>query len=56
MKITLNNIKFKYEIFQIFNLFYNQEEIEFSDSGEFKINILENKVIIENNIIKEHDF
>jgi len=56
MKITLNNIKFKYEIFQIFNLFYNQEEIEFSDSGEFKINILENKVIIENNIIKEHAF
>lgn len=56
MKISLNNIKYKYEIFQIFNLFYNQEEIEFSDIGEFKINILENQIVIENNNIKEYGF
>ncbi|MDV3428393.1 MAG: coproporphyrinogen dehydrogenase HemZ [Bacillota bacterium] len=56
MKISLNNAKYKYEIFQIFNLFYNQEEIEFSDISEFKINIFKNKVIIENNIVKEYGF
>lgn len=56
MKISLNNIKYKYEIFQIFNLFYNQEEIEFSDSSEFKINILENQIIIENSNIKKYSF
>lgn len=56
MKISINNIKYKYEIFQIFNLFYNQAEIEFSDNGEFKIEIFENSVLIEKDIIKEYYF
>ncbi|MFA6940359.1 MAG: coproporphyrinogen dehydrogenase HemZ [Clostridiaceae bacterium] len=56
MKISLNNIKYKYEIFQIFSLFYNQDEIEFSDIGEFKINIIKNNIIMGNNIIKEYSF
>jgi len=56
MKILLNNIKYRYEVFHILTLFYSNEDIEFSDSGEFKINIYENKTVIDNGNIREYIF
>lgn len=56
MEISLNNLKYKYEIFQIFNLFYDKEEIDFKDQGELIINIGENKILIDNGSPKEYIF
>jgi coproporphyrinogen dehydrogenase HemZ len=56
MKISLNNLKYKYEMFQIFNLFYDKEEIDFRDTGGLKINISDNKTAIYDTSLKEYPF
>ena len=46
IKITLNNLKYRYDVYQMFNIYYPLEEIKFEDEGNFIVNIdIENKNI-----------
>lgn len=42
--IKLNNLKYRYDVYQMFNIYYPLEEINFEDRGEYIVNIEENKV------------
>jgi coproporphyrinogen dehydrogenase HemZ len=42
--IKLNNLKYRYDVYQMFNIYYPLEEIKFEDRGEYIVNIEENKV------------
>ena len=46
MKVTikLNNLKYRYDVYQMFNIYYPLEEIKFEDNGEFIVNIEEDKI------------
>ena len=42
--IKLNNLKYRYDVYQMFNIYYPLEEIKFEEEGEYIVNIEENKV------------
>lgn len=42
--IKLNNLKYRYDVYQMFNIYYPLEEIKFEDNGEYIVNIEENKI------------
>ena len=42
--IKLNDLKYRYDVYQMFNIYYPLEEIKFEDRGEYIVNIEENKV------------
>lgn len=42
--IKLNNLKYRYDVYQMFNIYYPLEEIKFEDRGEYIVNIEENKI------------
>ena len=42
--IKLNNLKYRYDVYQMFNIYYPLEEIKFEEEGEYIVNIDENKV------------
>lgn len=42
--IKLNNLKYRYDVYQMFNIYYPLEEIKFEEQGEYIVNIYENKV------------
>ena len=44
IKIKLNDHKYRYDVYQMFNIYFALDEIKFVDDGEYIINILENKV------------
>ena len=44
IKIKLNDMKFRYDIYQMFNIYFPLDEIKFLDDGDYIVNILDNKV------------
>ena len=42
--INLNNLKYRYDVYQMFNLYYPLDEIKFEDKGEYTVNIEGNKI------------
>ncbi|MGG7058522.1 coproporphyrinogen III oxidase [Clostridium nigeriense] len=42
--VKLNDLKYRYDVYQMFNIYYPLEEIKFEDRGEYIVNIEENKV------------
>ncbi|MGG7143361.1 coproporphyrinogen III oxidase [Clostridium nigeriense] len=42
--VKLNDLKYRYDVYQMFNIYYPLEEIKFEDMGEYIVNIEENKV------------
>lgn len=51
IRIKLNNSDFRYEVYQMFNLFYSFSEIEFTETEyDYFINITNYKVLIKSNV------
>lgn len=45
VKITLNNLKYRYDVYQMFNIYFPLDEIKFLDNdGDYIINILDSKI------------
>ena len=44
LKIKLNDLKYRYDVYQMFNIYYSLEEIKFEEDGDYIINIEEDKV------------
>jgi coproporphyrinogen dehydrogenase len=42
--IKLNNLKYRYDVYQMFNIYYPLYEIKFEDKGDYIIDIEEDKV------------
>ncbi|MBU5454327.1 coproporphyrinogen III oxidase [Caproiciproducens sp. MSJ-32] len=41
--IKLNDLKYRYDVFQMFNIYYPLDEIKFQEEGEYILNIFEGK-------------
>ena len=46
IKIKLNDMKYRYDVYQMFNIYFPLDEIKFLDDGDYIVNILDNKVDI----------
>ncbi len=44
IKIKLNNMKYRYDVYQMFNIYFPLYEIKFLDDGDYIVNILDNKL------------
>lgn len=44
IKIKLNNMKYRYDVYQMFNIYFPLDEIKFLDDGDYIVNILDNKL------------
>lgn len=44
IKIKLNNMNYRYDVYQMFNIYFPLDEIKFLDDGDYIVNILDNKV------------
>ncbi|MGL5380710.1 coproporphyrinogen III oxidase [Clostridium sp.] len=44
VKITLNDLKYRYDVYQMFNIYFPLHELKFLDDGEYKVNVLESKI------------
>ena len=45
IKIKLNDFKYRYDVYQMFNIYFPLDEIKFSEEdGDYIINIEENKI------------
>ena len=44
IKIKLNYMKYRYDVYQMFNIYFPLDEIKFLDDGDYIVNILDNKV------------
>ena len=44
IKIKLNDLKYRYDVYQMFNIYYSLDEIKFEDDGEYIIEILQDKI------------
>lgn len=42
--ITLNDLKYRYDVYQMFNIYYPLHELKFVENGEYKVNINEEKI------------
>lgn len=42
--IRLNNLKYRYDVYQMFNIYYPLDEIKFEDEGDYIVDIEENKI------------
>lgn len=42
--IKLNNLKYRYDVYQMFNIYYPLDEIKFEDKGDYIVDVEENKV------------
>ena len=55
--IKLNDFKYRYDVYQMFNLYFPLNEIIFTEDGEYIVNILEDKASISyKNFYKEVNF
>lgn len=45
IKIKLNDLKYRYDVYQMFNIYFSLDEIKFVDDGEYIVEVLEDKVI-----------
>ena len=54
MNIKLNDFKYRYDVYQIFNIYFPLDELKFSESeGDYLITIKDNKVTFEYKDIKD---
>ena len=54
MKIKLNDFKYRYDVYQMFNIYFPLEELKFSESeGDYSIAIENNKGTFEYKDIKD---
>ncbi|MDY4079340.1 MAG: coproporphyrinogen III oxidase [Clostridium sp.] len=54
MNIKLNDFKYRYDVYQMFNIYFPLEELKFSESeGDYSITIKDNKVTFEYKDIKD---
>ena len=44
IKIKLNDMKYRYDVYQMFNIYFPLDEIKFLDDGDYIVNILEEKI------------
>ena len=44
IKIKLNNMKYRYDVYQMFNIYFPLDEIKFLDDGDYIVNILDGKI------------
>ena len=44
IKIKLKDMKYRYDVYQMFNIYFPLDEIKFLDDGDYIVNILDNKV------------
>lgn len=42
--IKLSNLKYRYDVYQMFNIYYPLDEIKFEDKGDYIVDIEENKI------------
>lgn len=47
IKIYLNDHKYRYDVYQMFNIYYSLDELKFVDDGEYKINITDDNITFE---------
>ena len=45
IKIALNDHKYRYDVYQMFNIYFALDELKFVEDGEYIINIEENKIV-----------
>ena len=54
IKIKLNDMKYRYDVYQMFNIYFPLDEIKFLDDGDYIVNILVDKIeFINNDYYKE---
>ena len=44
IKVKLSDMRYRYDVYQMFNIYFPLDEINFLDDGDYIINILDNKV------------
>ena len=44
IKIKLNNLKYRYDVYQMFNIYFPLDEIKFEDNGEYFVEVLEEEI------------
>ena len=44
IKITLNNHKYRYDVYQMFNIYFALDELKFVDDGDYIINVFDDKI------------
>ena len=44
IKIKLNDMKYRYDVYQMFNIYFPLDEIKFLDDGDYIVNILDNNI------------
>ena len=44
IKIKLNDLKYRYDVYQMFNIYFSLDEIKFEDVGEYVVEVLEDEV------------
>ena len=44
VKIKLNDMKYRYDVYQMFNIYFPLDEIKFLDDGDYIVNILDGKI------------
>ncbi|CUP16043.1 coproporphyrinogen III oxidase [Clostridium disporicum] len=44
IKIKLNDLKYRYDVYQMFNIYFSLDEIKFEDDGEYVVEVLEDEV------------
>lgn len=49
IKIKLNDMKYRYDVYQMFNIYFPLDEIKFLDDGDYIVNILDDKIEFINN-------
>lgn len=49
IKIKLNDMKYRYDVYQMFNIYFPLDEIKFLDDGDYIVNILNDKIEFINN-------
>ncbi|MGL5084224.1 MAG: coproporphyrinogen dehydrogenase HemZ, partial [Clostridium sp.] len=44
IKITLNDLKYRYDVYQMFNIYYPLYELKFEENGDYIVNINEETI------------
>ena len=44
IKIKLNDLKYRYDVYQMFNIYFPLDEIKFEDDGEYFVEVLEEEI------------
>ena len=44
IKIKLNDLKYRYDVYQMFNIYFPLDEIKFEDNGEYFVEVLEEEI------------